>query len=359
MNAKNLAVLGTVAVVLGVAAYFSTSGRKIGSQSLNGKSVLKAFDIADVESVEIKGGKNLVVSAGEKGWTIASMFGYPADSGKIRENLMKLADLKVGQVASGVKLDSPAIVTLKGAKGAEIASLPLGGEHMRKSPGQGGMPGGGYPDGRYVGFGDKVVLVKDTLDAFDGDPKKWCNTRIASVPSSDVREVTFASGGKTAKLVRKDSSWTLEGLGADEEFDSSKAYSLDSALSYLDFDSVADPAKADTFGFATGAVYTATLKNGETYVAKVGDASGSQRYLQLSASFKPVGTNATENAASEKKVAEFNSTVGKWTYLVASYSAESLSKKRSDFVKEKKKEEPKKDDAAAAKKPAEKKPAAK
>ena len=222
------------------------------------------------------------------------------------------------------------------------------------------MGGGGYPDGRYVGYGDKVVLVKDTLDAFDGDPKKWCNTRIASVPSSDVKEVTFASGGATAKLVRKDSSWTLEGLGADEEFDSSKAYSLDSALSYLDFDSVADPAKSAEYGFATGAVYTATLKNGEKYVATVGNASGSQRYLKLSASFTPVGTNATENAEHEKKVSEFNSTIGKWTYLVASYSADSMSKKRSDFVKEKKKEEPKKEEAAkdaTKSKPEEKKPA--
>ena len=62
----------------------------------------------------------------------------------------------------------------------------------------------------------------------------------------------------------------------------------------------------------------------------------------MSAAFKPVGTNATENAACEKTVKDFNDKIGKWTYTISSYSAESMSKARKDLVKAK--EEPKKEE---------------
>ena len=165
--------------------------------------------------------------------------------------------------------------------------------------------------------------------------------RIGNVTASDVTAVTYAKGKETVTLTRKDGTWALEGLGPKEEIDTSKTYSLDSALSYLNFSDIVDPKKTDAeLGFATGAVYTATLKNGITYTAKIGNKVGSDSAFKVSAAFKPVGTNATENAACEKTVKEFNDKVGKWTYTISSYSAESMSKSRKDLVKAK--EEPKK-----------------
>ena len=87
--------------------------------------------------------------------------------------------------------------------------------------------------------------------------------------------------------------------------------------------------------------------------------------MKLSASFKAVGTNATENATLEKAVKDFNEKTGKWAFSISSYSADNMSKTRKDLVKAK--EEPKKDEAkkedkkpetapkAAPAKPAEKK----
>ena len=51
-------------------------------------------------------------------------------------------------------------------------------------------------------------------------------------------------------------------------------------------------------------------------------------------------------SALEKAVKEFNEKTGKWTYLISSYSADSMSKARKDLVKAK--EEPKKDEAKKA-----------
>ena len=345
MTTKNLVGLAVAAAVLGGAAYLCSSGRKIKSASVNGKPVMAAFDVADVAKVEV--GKKLTLAATEKGWVVETLFGYPADVTKIRENLMKLAELKVGQVAPGIKIATPNEVTLKDAKGAALSSVTLGDAHRAKPKGEAAMYGGGYPDGRYVKFGEKVVLVKEPLEAFEGDFKKWIDSRICAVPSAEVKAVTFQKGSERVELTKKDSTWTLAGLGPKEELDTSKTYSLDSALSYLDMTGVADPKLAEAdLGFATGSVYTVSLKDGKSYIASVGNAKGGDRYFKVAASFKAVGTNATENAKIEKDVKDFNEKTGKWVYTIGSYSADSMSKTRKDLVKAK--DEPKKDDAKKA-----------
>lgn len=347
MTTKNMIVLGAAAAVFGTVAYVTSTGSKVKTPSLAGKRIVADFALADVARVEIGAEKKLVLAAGADGWSVESLHGYPADVTKIRENLLKLQELKVGQVARSRKIETPKTVALKDGAGKTLASVTLGETHLSKPRGQAAQfGGGGYPDGRYVRFGEETVLVKDALEAFDGDVKKWVDPRIASVPSADVTKVVYSKGKEKLELTRKDSKWTLAGLGADEELDGSKTYSLDSALSYLDFASVADPKLTDAeCGFTTGSVYSVTLKDGKTYTAKVGGAVNGERYLKLSASFSPVGTNAVANAECEKSVKEFNARTGKWTYTVASYSAESMAKERKDLVKakEKPKAEEKKD----------------
>ena len=342
---KKLLILVVVAGALLGAAMWLKDGRDRNAPNLVGRKILPAFNVSDVARVEISGKKSLALASGDKGWTVDALHGYPADGNKIKEALFKLKDLKAGQPASGISNAAPTTVVLKDAGGKELAKLVMGDEHRSAPRGEmAQFGGGGYPDGRYVALGGATVLVNDTLDTFDGDPKKWVDARICAVTASDVAAVTYAKGKETVKLSRKDSTWTLEGLGPKEELDTSKTYSLDSALSYLDFTGVVDPKKTEAeLGFATGAVYTATLKNGITYTARVGNKVGSDSAFKVSAAFKPVGTNATENAACEKTVKEFNEKAGKWTYTISSYSADSMSKARKDLVKAK--EEPKKDEA--------------
>ncbi len=342
MTTKNLVVLVGAAAVLGGAAWCLSSGSKPSGAKLNGKAIFPKLEMSEVARVEF--GDKLKLASSDKGWVVETYHNYPADHVKLTENLLKLTELKVGQVARGRKIASPSKVELKGAGGKTLAALEMGEQHRSKPRGQmAQFGGGGYPDGRYVKFRDEVVLVKDALDAFDGDFKKWTDTRICAVPSGDVTDVVFAKKGEKVELKRKDSSWELAGLGAKEELDTSKTYSLDSALSYLDMTGVADPKLTEAeLGFATGAVYTVKLKDGKSYTAKIGNQSGADRYFKVSAAFTPVGTNTVENAALEKAVKEFNDRTAKWTYTIASYSADSMSKERKDLVKAK--EEPKKDD---------------
>ena len=357
---KKIFILVVVAAALIGAALWLKDGNSKRTADIVGKKVLPEFNISQVSRVEIAGAKSLaLMSSDEAGWTVDALYGYPADAKKILDELLKLKELKAGQPAAGISNAAPTTVVLKDAAGKELAKLVMGEQHRSAPRGEmAQFGGGGYPDGRYVMFDGSNVLVNDALDAFDGDPKRWVDTKICGITASDVKEVTYAKGKETVKLTRKDSTWTLEGLGPKEELDTSKTYSLDSALSYLNFSNVVDPKKTEAeLGFATGAVYTATLKNGITYTAKVGNKIGADSAFKVSAAFKPVGTNATENAACEKTVKDFNDKVGKWTYLISSYSAESMSKTRKDLVKAK--EEPKKEEAKPAEKKPEAKPAAK
>ena len=322
MNTKSLMTLLGVAVVLGGAAYFLQRGSRPAAAKLNGKAILPGLSVADIARIEV--GDKLALAASADGWKVESLHGYPADREKIAENLMKLADLKVGQVARGRKLGAETKVSLKDAAGKELAALTLGDKHTKKATGQAAMYGGGYPDGRYVGFDGETVLVKDTLDAFDGETRQWCDTRIAAIPSSDVQAVKYAHGGEVVELTKGTNSvWTLKGLTDKEELDTSKTYSLDSALSYLDFNAVADPKLTEAeLGFATGFVYTVTVKDGSNTVNRVATVGnkvkdGSDRYFKLDD--------------------------GKWIYTISSYSAENMMKTRKDLVKAK--EEPKKTEA--------------
>ena len=168
------------------------------------------------------------------------------------------------------------------------------------------------------------MLVSDALDAFEGNAREWCNTRIASIPSTDVTAVSYKHGNELVELTKgTNSTWVLKGLTDKEELDTSKTYSLDSALSYLDFNSVADPKLTEAeLGFSTGYVYTVTYKDGSNTVKRVATVGntvkdGTDRYFKM------------DN--------------DKWIFTISSYSAENMMKTRKDLVKAK--EEPKKEEA--------------
>ena len=350
---KKLLILVIAAAVLLVAAFLIKGGSQK-APNLVGRKILPPFNVSDVARVEIAGTKSLTLVRGENGWNVDALHGYPANGKKILEDLLKLKELKAGMPATEITNAAATVVTLKDANGGELAKLEMGDQHRSAPRGEMAQFGGGYPDGRYVKLEGHTVLVNETLDAFDGDPKKWVDTKIGGITASDVTAVTYTKGKETVKLTRANGTWTLDGLGPKEELDTSKTYSLDNALTYLNFSDVVDPKKPEAeLGFADGAVYTATLKNGITYTAKIGKKVGNDNAFKVSAAFKPVGTTATENAACEKTVKDFNDGVGKWTYMISSGSAESMSKTRKDLVKAK--EEPKKEET----KPAEKKPEAK
>ena len=167
MSTKRLLTLVALAVVLAAAAYFLNGGSRPTAPQLNGRKIFPDIPLADVARVEAG---DVAIAATDDGWVIESMQNYPADRAKILANLQNLQDLKVGQVARGRPLTERTSVVLRDASGKELASVVLGETH----------PKWGF--GRYAEFEGQTVLVGDMLEAFNGDPKRWCETKIVDTP---------------------------------------------------------------------------------------------------------------------------------------------------------------------------------
>ncbi len=347
MTSKKLISLSIVAALLVAAAYLSNNRSAVKTPSITGKPLLGKIDFSKVAKVEIAnettGSINL--QSTDSGWVVESLHGYPADITRIRQALLSLDELKIGHTADASKLgDKPGKLEIKDAAGATLAKLTLGEKRMRAASDEMTPYGGGpYPEGRYVATADGTFLIGDALEAFDGDAKRWTETKIASIPASEVSAIEIVNGSNTVSLTKTNGVWSMADLAKDEELDTSKFYSVESALSYLNFDDIVDPALTpDQLGLTTGTVFAATLKNGESYTAALGNTvtNSTGRYLHLVATFSPVGTNETENATVQKKVDTFNAESGKWTYVITANNAEKMMKTRADFIKEKPKPEP-------------------
>ena len=178
MNSKTLVILIGIAAGLAGAAYLTRSGNRPSGAKLNGRTILPGLDVSKIARVDC--GK-LALAAKDTGWTVESYQDYPADQSRLAENLMALTELKVGQTARGKKLAETKLLKLKDAEGGEIASVTLGEKH----------PTWGH--GRYLAFEGETVLVADTLDAFDGDPKRWIETKIVDEPRISFNDLADAT----------------------------------------------------------------------------------------------------------------------------------------------------------------------
>lgn len=343
MTGKKLAVMGGAAILLGACALLLDRGSSMKAPDLVGKKLIPALDWSSVSRIEMGGGSNRVaIASSDNGWTVESLFGYPASEAKIRRNLLALQECSVGDVSSREIKDAK-LVDIQNASGKSMLALILGDKRQPSA-----NPEFPYAparaDGRYVRVGNReeTLLVGDSLEAFDGAVSDWADTEIASVDSASLTSLMFISAdGKDFKLVKKDGAWTMPGLGKDDKFDDAAVYSSESAFGRLEFASVADPKiPVATSGLDKPACFIAQATDGSIYTAQIGAATpaGDERYLKIRASFSPTGTNATANAAALLRVNDFNARNEKWVYLVSASALDPMMKQRADFIKKEEKE---------------------
>lgn len=222
MNTKQMVWLGAAAAILCGAAYYLNHSAHPAAPRLNGTLVFPKLDVSKVARIEV--GDKLVLKAGESGWTIETAYGYPASREKIVENLMKLTELKVGQVVRGkTAAEASVMLALKSEQGEDlVAPLALGDRHAK------------WGHGRYAKKAGETVLLSDSLDAFDGDMKSWCEDKICDDP-------------------------------------------------FVRFSSLVDPADTTDFGFATGVVCRVQFGGDTNLTATVGAtvAGSSDRYFKV------------------------------------------------------------------------------
>ena len=384
MKGKNLIILAVVAAVLVAAALWRTRKGEEAPPDLIGKPVLSELPVNDISKLVVVSPNNTATLVrAESGWVAADRFNYPAEFSKIKETLLKLSNLKIGQIVeaepnqrAAMKMLSPTeagvtnkaqagtLVDLYGPANKLVASILIGDSRHRKPKEGGPMGYGAYPDGQYISpdKGRSVYLITENLFELRDDPREWLDKELLNVSASDLTDIAITGPNRTeVHLARTNESANLDlaGLGAKEEADSAKVSSVSAGLGWLRFEDVANPALTpQQTGLDTAVVFRAVTKTGEVYTVKIGKAEdGTQnRYLRLEAAFQPVKEEpkpaaATsekkedEKAVADKKAAErkqieehvkaFNQKFGSWTYLVASYKTDALTTPRDQIAKAK------------------------
>lgn len=399
MKGRTLVILAVVAVVMIVAAVYVRRDEAVPPDAI-GRLVLGEVPLNDIAAIVVTGSDSTTrLARVDNVWVSQNAHNYPTDFKRIRDAVIKLADLKIGQVIdvddaerAEMKLLPPTaeaagtgtLVELFDAAGTRLARLLVGESRKRQGGGGpqfGGPQFGGYPDGQYVATDDdSVYLVTENLHEFTRSASEWLDKELLNVPATDVAGVTISGiegGAVTLRVPEGGSALALADLGEDEEMDTSRASSVKSSLSYLRFDDVADPSLGDeALGLDTPIEFKAETTAGTVYTVLLGGkvTDSENRYARVSAVHVPepettpagtgdeTGDEATDEAAAEDaarlaeerlktatEVEALNAKLGPWTYVISSYKADYMTSTRDQLVKE---PEPPEDAETEAEEPA-------
>lgn len=296
MNARIAAVLVVLLAVLGGGAllyYQQERSRRPDNVATLGRTLLQDLPIAEVAAIRIVEPKaTLTVQRRDEGWTIAERDGFPADLAKVREFVLKLAALKVGQSEpigekdrARLKLDASGTqVELAGAGGSALARLTVGKKYWKREPEN---PEKTPADGRFVGLPTEpkqVYLVSDPLAQARARTADWIDRRSFQVEKVKTLEVRYPDGGGwRIERAADNADWKLEGASPGEKVDTSRANAASYSLSLLELADVA-PKEAANTGLDKPTLVSATTLAGRAYAIKVGRLEGENYYVRFQSS---------------------------------------------------------------------------
>lgn len=380
MKGKNLLVLIVLAVVLAIVAVKTSDNGSKSSPNVIGKPVFPDLVADDVEKIVITSAEGTTTVARVNDiWSVPDRFNYPADFNKLKDYILKFTDMKIGQI---MKLDekqkaamklTPATgtrVDLVGKNNATITSILIGEARMRKPAGE-MAEYGGYPDGQYISpdNGKNIYLVSAALSELPLNAKNWLDPDLLNVMSSDIKEISITGPDrKDTKLIRKkdNTGFELDGISTNEVTVDSKMYSLESALSYMKLDEVADPSlNSEATGLDKPTVFKATTHKGEFFTVKLGKKKDGTdyRFCKFETALIPAEKQPDAKDENEKKKMEeaakarkeledkikgINDKLSKWTYLISAQKADTMTPARDTLFEKKKEEKKEADDKTEA-----------
>jgi hypothetical protein len=377
MNQKQLISLILVLAVLGIAGGILLKKRSAtwdGGGAGAGEKVLPKLPVGEeLALVRIEQGSNALTLAKKEGvWTVQQRGDYPADYAKLSRAVLKLRDLKAGQVepigdaqrarlelvANATNDSSATRIEFRDAQDTLLSALLLGKEQMRK--GTEPSPYGGEPSEMPVGrwllnpdSPDKAILVSETLSEFAPSPSDWLNKDFFKVEKVKSIAVNHREPTNSFKIERESDTaeWKLAAPKEGEELDSSKTSGFNYALSSPSFQ---DVLLTPETGWGMDAPTEVTMETfeGFTYTLRVGAKQDDAYALTLTVTGDYPRERKAEEGEEEGIKAtrdkEFTDTLKKlddklakekalaqWTYKVSSWTLDSVLKKRSELLKEK------------------------
>lgn len=379
-----LAIAALVAIVIAIAVNHSNRPRSESGGEQTQYLVPSLRDhVNDVDKLVVTGAENkpiATITHGENGWTIAEKGGYAADTGKLREFLLKLADAKLVEQKTANKDKYAALgledVAAKDAKGIEI---DIGGleKPVKLIVGNSNAHGGTFVrrDGETQSW-----LASGSLSV-DKKPEDWLRKDLTDVPASRIAAVEVAHPDGKRVHIAKDaegdanfkladvpkgrapaSEYTVNGLAStlgglrfDDVVPAQDAMPDDKALNvyYATFDGLDVNVVAWEKGGKDYAQFTAAVdedratkhidaaqaKAKADYDAAVAAQAKSEAGDKASAPAKPpaVADPAKDREqkldALAKEVADLNTRFKDWTYVLPAYKYASFNKSMDDLLK--------------------------
>lgn len=334
MNARVAAILVVLLAVLGGAALLyqhEERGRRPDNVGTLGRTLLKDLQAADIAAIRIVEPKaTLTVQRKDDRWVIAERADFPADFAKVREFVLKVIGLKVGQSEplgekdrARLNLDASGTqVEFKAADGKNLGAITVGRKYFKREVDN---PGKAIPDGRFVGLPGEAgtaYLVGDPLTQAVANSAEWIDRTSFKVEKVKTLEVRYpAGGGWRIERTGDNAEWKLAGAQPGEKLDISRANAASYTLQLLELADIAPKDVADT-GLEKPILVDATTLDGLSYAIRVGKLAGDNYYV----SFTSSGNHKAEDKAAHEK------TLAQHVLLIPKSKLEDTLKPRAELL---------------------------
>jgi Domain of unknown function (DUF4340) len=305
MNARVATILVMLLAVLGGGALLyqqQERARRPENVGTLGRTLFKDLKAADIVAIKIVEQKaTLTVQRKDERWVIAERADFPADLAKVREFVLKVIGLKVGQSEplgekdrARLNLDASGTrVEFLGADGKPLGALVVGRKHFKREVEN---PEKAIPDGRFIVMPDEAgtaYLVADPLTQATVKTAEWIDRSSFQVEKVKRLEVRYPrSGGWRIERAGDNADWKLVGAKPGEKLDIPRANAASYSLQLLELADVAPKDATDT-GLDKPTSVDATTLEGAAYAIKVGKLVGDNYYVTFTASgIKPDAKDA-------------------------------------------------------------------
>jgi hypothetical protein len=348
MNARTLFILVLIAASLGLAALMVSRNQDQSPSSgeLFLPGLQDALNQIDRIVVTGAGGKTIAtLQRGSDRWTLAERDGYPANLGRIRQNLINLAEARVLET----KTANPDFysrlgvedVSADSARGTQL-ELTSPGFTATVILGQTGVNG----SNAYVRRAGEAqsYLVRANLDP-GPEQRDWLDDRVCDIASSRISSVRIVQTDGEVLEIFKTSAESTDFQLRDQPAGRSLSYpgvanAIGAALAALNFDDVAAADSIDTSGLQAVTAIFETF-DGLRVTAKSWPAPDGQR-LSFSAEAiaqpEAAGSNVTtapepDGRADAAATAErLNAVWSGWIYTLPGYKAEPFTRRMADLL---------------------------
>lgn len=380
MNRKQLILLIVVGLLLGGLALVFRNSQNQEYQNRDvgiGEKLLGDFPTENVAAITIKTRDAEVNLTKKDVWVVRERSSYPASFSQISELVRKLWELKpaqsqkVGQSqwgrlellppdAKDAGTNTATLVELKDKEGKSVGSVLLGKKQIRDSGGQ----FGGFPVGRWIALPSKtdtVYVTGETFGEVEAKAESWLNKdsflKVEKLKSVSLVHTNPAQSWSLSRT-NESSDWVLADKKEGEDFDKSKASSLNWALSSPSFSDVQPKdAEAVKDAFANAMTVRLATFEGFAYEVKVGNpVDGDNFWVSIGATGEfpkervaPADEKAEDKEKNEKAWKEQQDklkeklkkeqALSNWAFKVAKWSVDTVLKDRTHWMAEKKKPE--------------------